>query len=486
MKYGGMWRANVCVCVELFCRSRIMDLQNSRISVGDEVNLKTFNVKEEDSTQIASFPRPMEGLHSSGPPPFLTKTYDMVEDPQTDTVVSWSSTNNSFVVWNSHQFSSDLLPKYFKHNNFSSFVRQLNTYGFRKVDPDRWEFANEGFLRGQKHLLKLIQRRKASVSPQYDHLHHHHQEQDQQQGMGACVEVGQFGMLGEIEGLRRDKSVLMMEVVKLRQQQQSTRNQLQSINHRLQSTEQRQTHMMTFLARAIQNPTFLAQLSQNKQATKCLAASKKRRRLPKGEAQQDLQSLRTSEDRIVKYQSSTSIPADSDHTQNSSNLEAFLSTMGHADSPDMATPNKTFQDREQDESINMVAEHLYGFEPGSAFDNAVPVGIPMETASAFDINAVNLVEAEAEEDLDLENVNDVFWEELLNEHFDSQDDSGTEGDANIPDQDKGNSSRSDVSLLAKQMGQTAFHQSIPIAPEKCITLESGLICQSIPKSPSYI
>lgn len=446
-----------------------MDLQNSGMSVGDEVNLRNVNVKEEDS----SCPRPMEGLHSSGPPPFLIKTYDMVEDPQTDPVVSWSSTNNSFVVWNSHQFSSDLLPKYFKHSNFSSFVRQLNTYGFRKVDPDRWEFANEGFLRGQKHLLKLIQRRKPSV-PQYDNVHHHHQ-QDQQQGMGICVEVGQFGMLGEIEGLRRDKSVLMMEVVKLRQQQQSTRNQLQSINHRLRGTEQRQQHMMTFLARAIQNPTFLAQLSQNKQATKRLATSKKRRRLTKREAQQDLQSLPTSEGRIVKYQSSTSIPPDSDHTQNSSNLEAFLSTMGHADSPDMTTPNKTFQDREQDKSINMVADHLYGFEPGSAFDSAMPVGIPMETASAFDSAAINLVRAEVEEDLDLENVNDVFWEELLNEHFDSQDDSGTEGDANIPDQDKWNSSRSDVSLLAEQMGQTAFHQSIPIAPETCIMLESGLI-----------
>lgn len=474
-----MVKCGALMCVWVLKCFAGMDLQNSGISVGDEVNLTNVNVKEEDS----SCPRPMEGLHSSGPPPFLTKTYDMVEDPQTDPVVSWSSTNNSFVVWNSHQFSSDLLPKYFKHNNFSSFVRQLNTYGFRKVDPDRWEFANEGFLRGQKHLLKLIQRRKPSA-PQYDNVHHHHQ-QDQQQGMGACVEVGQFGMIGEIEGLRRDKSVLMMEVVKLRQQQQSTRNQLQCINHRLRGTEQRQQHMMTFLARAIQNPTFLAQLSQNKQATKRLATSKKRRRLTKGEAQQDLQSLPPSEGRIVKCQSSTSIAADSDHTQNSSNLEAFLSTMGHADSPDMTTPNKTFQDREEDENINMVAEHLYGFEPGSAFDCAMPVGIPMETASAFDSAAINLVRAEVEEDLDLENVNDVFWEELLNEHFDSQDDSGTEGETNIPDQDKGNSSRSDVSLLAEQMGQTAFHQSIPIAPETCIILESGLICQSSPKSPSY-
>lgn len=61
-------------------------------------------------------------------PPFLSKTYDMVDDLSTNEVVSWSSGNNSFVVWDVPEFSKVFLPKYFKHNNFSSFVRQLNTY----------------------------------------------------------------------------------------------------------------------------------------------------------------------------------------------------------------------------------------------------------------------------------------------------------------------------------------------------------------------
>lgn len=82
-------------------------------------------------------PRPLEALQSALIPPFLSKTYDLVDDPSLDALISWGSAGKSFVVWDPVEFARAILPRSFKHNNFSSFVRQLNTYvGIAKTLPD--------------------------------------------------------------------------------------------------------------------------------------------------------------------------------------------------------------------------------------------------------------------------------------------------------------------------------------------------------------
>ncbi|XVF49738.1 hypothetical protein PTKIN_Ptkin04bG0037600 [Pterospermum kingtungense] len=148
--------------------------------------------------------------------------------------------------------------------------------GFRKVDPDRWEFANEGFLRGQKHLLKTISRRKPA------NVQTNQQPQVQSSSVGACVEEGKFGLEEEVERLKRDKNVLMQELVRLRQQQQTTDNQLQAVGQRVQVMEQRQQQMMSFLAKAMQSPGFLSQIvQQHNENNRRLTGANKKRRLPR-------------------------------------------------------------------------------------------------------------------------------------------------------------------------------------------------------------
>jgi hypothetical protein len=47
--------------------------------------------------------------------------------------LDWSASGDSFVIKDKHHFEKNILVQHFRHCNFSSFVRQLNKYGFKKV-----------------------------------------------------------------------------------------------------------------------------------------------------------------------------------------------------------------------------------------------------------------------------------------------------------------------------------------------------------------
>ncbi|XP_073282846.1 heat stress transcription factor A-6b-like, partial [Primulina huaijiensis] len=119
--------------------------------------------------------------------------------------------------------------------------------GFRKVDPDKWEFAHEGFLRGHRHLLKNIVRKKT----------HYSSSQTSNQSLG-------IGLDAEIDRLRCDKLVIETELVKHRQQQLTTLSWLRTIEHRLEGAKMKQKETVSVLAKAIQNPTFFQQKLKQK------------------------------------------------------------------------------------------------------------------------------------------------------------------------------------------------------------------------------
>ncbi|KAF9507609.1 hypothetical protein BS47DRAFT_286666 [Hydnum rufescens UP504] len=105
-------------------------------------------------------------------PAFLNKLYSMVNDTQTDELIRWAEDGESFFVPNHERLGREVLPRFFKHGNFASFVRQLNMYGFHKVpqlqqgvlknetETELWQFSEPHFQRDRPDMLDRIQRKK--------------------------------------------------------------------------------------------------------------------------------------------------------------------------------------------------------------------------------------------------------------------------------------------------------------------------------------
>ncbi|KAG8051586.1 hypothetical protein GUJ93_ZPchr0001g30409 [Zizania palustris] len=228
---------------------------------------------EEGGGSWAAVPVPRQ---VEGPTPFVAKTYEMVADAATDAVVSWGPEGggSSFVVWDPHALAVGVLPRFFKHANFCSFVRQLNTYGFRKVNPDRWEFANEAFLAGQKHLLKYIKRRRVSKNLV-----------DSQLINETSISFGQPDALGVVESLKRDRAALRAEVTMLKKQYNNCKSQLIAMEEMVLNIERKQQQTVNFFARVLNNPVFVQQVLLDYVKKSGLRGPDKRQRLMENEEQ---------------------------------------------------------------------------------------------------------------------------------------------------------------------------------------------------------
>lgn len=109
-------------------------------------------------------------------PIFLRKTFHLIEsltEKEGGEIASWTSDGKSFVVKDPDRFAAEAVPQCFNHHKFSSFVRQLNFYGFRKLKPEnshiylknidhtqnKWAyFFHPKFQRGHPEWLKQIRK----------------------------------------------------------------------------------------------------------------------------------------------------------------------------------------------------------------------------------------------------------------------------------------------------------------------------------------
>lgn len=131
----------------------------------------------------------------------------------------------------------------------------MGTQGFRKVDTDRWECANEGFQGGKKHLLKSIKRRRKSNTTNNNKLI---------QARAAPLfnyPIEKPGLEGEVERLKKEQNMLRVEILKLTQQHEGHQVQLTNVEERVRCKELKQFHMLVFLTGIMaKRPAFVEQL----------------------------------------------------------------------------------------------------------------------------------------------------------------------------------------------------------------------------------
>ncbi|CAI5743901.1 unnamed protein product [Peronospora destructor] len=92
--------------------------------------------------------------------PFLLHLHQLLRREDSK-IIRWAEDGTSFQILDKEAMTSQILPKYFKNKNFSSFQRQLNYFGFRKWSKARAQFptySREHFKRDSFSEMSLVKR----------------------------------------------------------------------------------------------------------------------------------------------------------------------------------------------------------------------------------------------------------------------------------------------------------------------------------------
>ncbi len=85
-------------------------------------------------------------------PSFLVKLYKILNESEYTSYIHWSPDGLSIIISDTIGLTKKVLPKFYNHHNYASFVRQLNMYNFHKIrnssNSNEQIFQHDKFIKG--------------------------------------------------------------------------------------------------------------------------------------------------------------------------------------------------------------------------------------------------------------------------------------------------------------------------------------------------
>jgi len=115
----------------------------------------------QNNTLLLSPAAPIKANHNISFPLKLHELLDAADMQGFNCIVSWLPDGNSFQVHDQDRFVKEILPKFFRQSKYKSFQRQLNLWGFQRLNKAvRGAYQHNWFVRGKSELCSNMKRVK--------------------------------------------------------------------------------------------------------------------------------------------------------------------------------------------------------------------------------------------------------------------------------------------------------------------------------------
>jgi heat shock transcription factor, other eukaryote len=255
----------------------------------DQLDQRALEAQREATAkkrQIPPFVQKLSRYVEGSPIAPMLMLYSFLDDPQNSELIRWTDDGLSFVVLDEDEFAKKLIPHLFKHNNYASFVRQLNMYGFhkqvglsdnsmrssenKKKAPSR--YSNPYFRRGRPNLLWLIIKPKNTPSHKksqdskvdidldgneepWQQSNPVEKRSDQSKETVSMSRAELEKMRQEIVGLKKQNQLIMSYIGTMKKRTQDSEEQLQQMRRHESSINAIMTFLATFYSRSVDGQT---------------------------------------------------------------------------------------------------------------------------------------------------------------------------------------------------------------------------------------